>query len=560
MEEAHCVSLPRPGASDSRWDPLRKLIANTQSAHKPWLHWPATWQELRTSGDQKLLRDYLTSPDVQRERLEQVRRQFLLAAKEKDLTSEGAAVFLEGGTSDEWMLYSSDCNKAPFRQEAFFQYLIGVNEPDVLAALLLCSGELLLFIPRLSPDALRFMGPPRGPEFYGSRYSATDVIEIGEVKEIEGELKRRGVRTLHVLRGVNSDSGRPVHPPKALSSFSAFTIDDSSLYEILTNCRVHKTQLEVEHLAAACLCSSQGHCFVARHMRPKMVEGQGEALFKAYVGFAGGARHVAYDCICCAGVNASILHYGHAGRPNDATVADGDLLLYDMGGDFGGYATDITCTFPVNGTFTETQRAIYAAVLDAQKSVIESMRPGVRWTDMHRLAERLVFCRVHEVILASIWFAQKLGLVVGSLEECEAAGLGAVFMPHGLGHFLGMDTHDVGGFTSCFPPSTLPGLKYLRTTRVLQKGMFITVEPGCYFVDHLLSQAAANPFHAHLLDFKVIDKYRGIGGVRLEDDVLVTEDGVLNFTIVPRNVEDVEELVRLGVHSRAHPSSQLSAV
>ncbi|KAL8454923.1 hypothetical protein Emag_001289 [Eimeria magna] len=450
-----------------------------------------------------------------RDLLAQVRQQFFLTVEQRGLAVEGSVALLEGGTSEEWMLYSSDCNKAPFRQEAFFHYLIGVNEPDLFAALVLYSGEVLLFTPRVSPDALRFMGPPRDPDFYRNRYSVTDVIEVDRVEDVESELKRRGVRTLHVLRGVNSDSGRSIQPPKALSSLSSFNVDDSVLFEILTHCRVHKTPLEVEHLAAACLCSSQGHCYVARHMRPQMVEGQGEALFKAYVGFAGGARHVA------AGTNASILHYGHAGRPNDAIIAEGDLLLYDMGGDFGGYATDITCTFPVSGSFTEAQREIYLAVLDAQQSVLESMKPG------------------------------KLGVITGSLEESEAAGLGSVFMPHGLGHFLGMDTHDVGGFTPRFPPSNLPGLRYLRTTRTLQKGMCITVEPGCYFVDHLLKQAAKNPVQARLLDFRVIDKYRGLGGVRLEDDVVVTDEGVRNLTVVPRTVEDVEELVQLGLQSKA---------
>lgn len=164
------------------------------------------------------------------------------------------------------------------------------------------------------------------------------------------------------------------------------------------------------------------------------------------------------------------------------------------------------------------------------------MRPGVKWTDMHRLAERVLLKHL-----------KKLGLVVGSLEECEAANLGALFMPHGLGHFIGLDTHDVGGFTPSSPPSDLPGLRYLRTTRVLQKGMCITVEPGCYFVDHLLKQAAANPFQANLLNFTVIDKYKCVGGVRLEDDVLITEDGVQNLTVVPRTVEDVEELLQLGM-------------
>ncbi|CDI76039.1 prolidase, putative [Eimeria acervulina] len=369
---------------------LSQLLETTQQADRPWLAWPTTWKGLQESDDHLLLREYLTSPLIHKEKLEEVRRNFIEAVRAKGLAKEGVAAFLEGGTTDEWMLYSSDCNKAAFRQEAFFQHLIGINEPDIYAAYILASEELVLFTPKIPEDALRFMGPPKDNNFYVSRYAVTDVVEVKHLKEVEEELRRRGIHTLLVLKGVNSDSGRPVGPPKAISSFSFFSIDDQALYDILVDCRLRKTPREAEFLAAACLCSSQAHCFVARQVRCGMVEGQAEALFKAYVGFVGGARHVAYDCICCAGVNASILHYGHAGRPNDAAIGSSDLLLFDMGGDFNGYATDITFTYPSSGVFTGPQRAIYEAVLDAQLAVIERMRPGVEWTELHRLAERTI--------------------------------------------------------------------------------------------------------------------------------------------------------------------------
>ncbi|CDJ35957.1 prolidase, putative [Eimeria mitis] len=425
---------------------LGQLLERTWQAHRPWLEWPTSWEGLQESDDHLLLREYLTSPRVHKEKVEEVRRQFITAVRAKSLATEGVAAFLEGGTTDEWMLYSSDCNKAVFRQEAFFQYLVGINEPDIHAAYILASDEIVLFTPKIPEDALRFMGPPKDPSFYRSRYAVTDVIEVKELKEVEEELRRRGIHTLHVLKGVNSDSGRPVGPPKALRSFSSFAINDTALYDILVDCRLRK------------------------------------------------------------------------------------------GGDFNGYATDITFTYPSSGTFTEAQKAIYEAVLDAQLAVIERMRPGVQWTELHRLAERTILKHL-----------KALGLLVGSLEDCVAASIGSVFMPHGLGHFLGMDTHDVGGFTPSSPPSDLPGLRYLRTTRTLEEGMCITVEPGCYFVDNLLKQAASNPSQAHLLDFTVIDKYRSVGGVRLEDDVLVTKDGVRNLTVVPRSVDSVEELLRSGV-------------
>lgn len=132
------------------------------------------------------------------------------------------------------------------------------------------------------------------------------------------------------------------------------------------------------------------------------------------------------------------------------------------------------------------------------------------------------------------------GLVKGPLEDAMAANIGAVFMPHGLGHFLGIDTHDVGGYMGGAVRPALAGYARLRTTRELAEGMYITVEPGCYFIDVLLDEALADPARARFLDADALQPYRGTGGVRIEDDVLVTADGCENFTLAPRTIEQVE--------------------
>jgi Xaa-Pro dipeptidase len=132
------------------------------------------------------------------------------------------------------------------------------------------------------------------------------------------------------------------------------------------------------------------------------------------------------------------------------------------------------------------------------------------------------------------------GLVVGDLDEAMAANIGAVFMPHGLGHFLGIDTHDVGGYPGSSKRPELAGYARLRTTRTLEENMYITVEPGCYFIDVLLDEALADPARGKFLNAAAIQPYRGTGGVRIEDDVLVTATGCENFTLAPRTPEDVE--------------------
>lgn len=146
----------------------------------------------------------------------------------------------------------------------------------------------------------------------------------------------------------------------------------------------------------------------------------------------GGCRHAAYTCICACGPNSAVLHYGHAGAPNERHLEPSDMALLDMGCEYNCYASDITCSFPVCGTFTPDQTIIYEAVLDAQKQILAAMRPGVGWSDMHLL--------MHTVVLTHL---RDAGLLVGDVGEMMEVQLGAVFTPHGLGHLIGIDTHDV---------------------------------------------------------------------------------------------------------------------
>jgi len=209
-----------------------------------------------------------------------------------------------------------------------------------------------------------------------------------------------------------------------------------------------------------------------------------------------------------------------------------------MGAEYFGYGSDVTCTFPAGGVFDARQREVYEGVLNAQRVVIGMMKPGVAWTDCHKAAEGEVLKKLIE-----------LGLVVltngKSVEDLVEMRLGAVFMPHGLGHLIGVDTHDVGGYLEGRTPerSELPGLKSLRTARILEKDMTITVEPGCYFIKHLMDEALRydSPLKEYLNE-EIMKQYHGFGGVRLEDVVAVTEDGCDNYTICPRTIEEVEHV------------------
>ncbi|XP_011270716.1 hypothetical protein CAOG_09028, partial [Capsaspora owczarzaki ATCC 30864] len=221
-------------------------------------------------------------------------------------------------------------------------------------------------------------------------------------------------------------------------------------------------------------------------------------------------------------------------------IRENDMMLLDMGAEYHGYVSDITRSYPANGKFSPNQRFIYETVRQAQKAVMDAMRPGVKWTDMHLLAERTIL----EQLKAG-------GLLQGSVDEMIEACLGYVFMPHGLGHQMGLDTHDVGGYRDASERSERPGLRNLRTNRVLAEGMVLTVEPGVYFVEHLLKKAFADPAQSKFLVKSKLDEFRGFGGVRLEDDVLVTATGYENLTTVPVTIEEVEAIMAAGAKSRS---------
>lgn len=280
-------------------------------------------------------------------------------------------------------------------------------------------------------------------------------------------------------------------------------MDNEVLHPAISECRVFKTPLELDVMRYTNRISSAAHREVMKKIRPGMTEYQLESIFQHYCYYTGGARFMSYTCICAAGENGAVLHYGHAGAPNDTTVRNGDMCLFDMGCEYYCYASDITCSFPVSGVFTGDQKKIYNAVLKASRAVMAAVKPGVSWVDMHLLADET---QLSELI--------KCGLLQGDLSEMMKERLGAVFMPHGLGHFMGIDTHDVGGYQKDSPSRPKEaGLKSLRTARVLEAGMVITIEPGIYFIDALLDKALQDPKISKFLVPQEISRFRSFGGV-----------------------------------------------
>ncbi|XP_076245592.1 dipeptidase C [Calliopsis andreniformis] len=439
------------------------------------------------------------------------------------VSTTGSFIILQGGVE---IPFNDTDISWPFRQESFFQWCFGVEEPGCYGAIDLSTGSSILFVPRLPPEYAIWEGKLHTLEDFRERYRVDEVRYTDEIAEV---LKKKQASLLLTLSGRNSDSGLQAQEA-TFDGISQFKVDNQVLYPEICECRVIKSPEEIKVLEYVIKISSEAHKSVMQLVKPGLAEFQLEAAFMHYVYSQGGCRHVSYTCICGSGHNASILHYGHAGAPNNRVIEDGDMCLFDMGGNYCGYAADITCSFPANGKFTENQKMVYNAVLAARDAVMNAAKPNVTWTDMHLVANK--------TMLASL---KEGGLLVGDVDDMIKAGLNEVFQPHGLGHLMGLDVHDVGGYLEGHPErSQAPGLRKLRTARVLQAGMVLTIEPGCYFVDCLLDAALTNPDQSKFIVAEKLKKFRNWGGVRIEDDVLVTETGVRNLTDVPRTVEEIE--------------------
>lgn len=270
-----------------------------------------------------------------------------------------------------------------------------------------------------------------------------------------------------------------------------------------------------------------------QNVKPGMKEMQLESFFNFY-----GQQHyftgrvAPYLSICGCGPSAATLHY----HMNKGVLQDGHTMLTDQGHSFHHYVSDVTTSWPVNGKFTQKQRDIYELVLKASRAVFAALKPGADWVEMHRLAERVILTGLKE-----------LGLLTGDVEVMMEKRLGFLFMPHGLGHLIGLDTHDVGGYLPHTPErNKQPGLRNIRTARIIEENLILTIEPGCYFRDFLLDGDVPKEFYefdlSHLNREKIREYQKEIQGVRIEDVVLVTADGNENLSYdLPRSVEQIEK-------------------
>lgn len=419
-------------------------------------------------------------------------------------------IFLKGGSVAH--RYNTDY-EYPFRQESNFLYLTGVNEPD-MAALFDCqSGEYRLIIPKRDAQFAVWMGYVRSADEYAAKYGPDHVMFNDEVPDW---LKKRRPETVHCLPDAREDLRQLGLNP-----------DTGHLQDALAYCRVIKSEGEIECLRTSAAVANQAHLELMFTVLPGMYEYELKAVFDRHTTQSGNI-HDPYSGIFASGPGSAILHY----TGKDRMLQDGELFLVDAGTEYNGYASDITRTYPVNGSFTPLQSDLYDTVLEAQNTALNQIRPGKKMEDIHLAASRIIVTGLRDA-----------GLLNGDIDELMEKNIFALFFPHGLGHLMGLDTHDVGGYPKGTNKIDRPGLRFLRARRTMEPGMMLTIEPGLYFIPALLDPAFEDEkYSAHLNRKKITDLF-GFGGIRIEDNVLVREDGIENMTTVPKSRKEIEHVM-----------------
>jgi len=413
-------------------------------------------------------------------------------------------------------------NALPFRQDSNFLYFTGCDQPG--AAALLEDGRCTLFLPEPEPDDALWHGEVPSLEAHRAALGADAVLPARALAEhapagawvlAVGDEERNRLGT--------ALTGTPLRFGEAYG--------DDALVDAVIALRRVKSDVEIAQMRQAARHSDAAHEAVIRATRPGGTERALTALFEAVLAARGCVP--GYDTILSQ--RGEVLHNHH----HDGTLQAGRLLLLDGAGEVAsGYGVDITRTWPVRGRFSARQRAAYDAVLEAQRQAIAACRAGTRYREVHDIASRVI----------AAWLRDE-GLITCDPDTSVETGAHGVFFPHGVGHLLGMDVHDLEAFGDrpAYPPgrSRPPqfGTAYLRLDLPLKPGWVVTIEPGFYVVPAILADTGLRERLAGLVDFEAAEGWIGFGGIRIEDDVLVTEGDPDVLTAVEKRPEALEAMI-----------------
>jgi Xaa-Pro aminopeptidase len=441
----------------------------------------------------------------------------------------GSGVILLLGNEDSSMNYRD--NIYPFRQDSSFLYFFGLNQPKLAAIIDIDENEEIIFGDELTIDDVVWTG------------SQTSIAEqAGLVGVSITQPQNKLFQYIDKVRGQHRDIHflppyRPENQIK-LQSLLEIPLDNipehfsKTLVKAVVQQRSIKTEEELDEMEKAVNTTLKMHLTAMYMAKAGMRESDLAGMVQGVA--VGGGGMLSYPVILT--VNGQTLHNHH--YHND--LKSGQLVLGDFGAETSRcYAGDITRTFPVDKKFTNRQKEIYNIVLKAETDCIKALKPGVAYRDVHLKAARIITDGLKD-----------LGLMKGDTEEAVAAGAHALFFPHGLGHMIGLDVHDMEdlgedmvGYNDKIQRNSQFGLKYLRLGKELEAGNVLTVEPGIYFIPELIDRWRVENKFTDFLNYEKIENYKDFSGIRIEDDVVITENGhqILGDPI-PKTIEEIETI------------------
>lgn len=449
-------------------------------------------------------------------------------ARLKELVGDGLIVLF--GNNESPNNYASN-GYYPFRQDSSFLYYIGANRDGLAAVIDVDGNSETLYGDDIDIEDIVWYGSVDSVADMAAQSGIAHSAPMAKLKEALDAARAKG-RRIHFVPPYRHDIQIQImdllgiHPSKQKEAASM------PLIQAIVKMRSAKSDLEIAEIEDACAVGYKMHTTAMRLTRPgvteKFVGGQVDGMAHSY------GLQVSFPTIFSQ--HGEIMH----GNPSMAVLEAGRLALCDAGAEnMNCYCSDNTRTYPVSGRFTQKQLEIYSIVEECHDLVLELARPGVKYMDVHfdicrRMTDRL----------------KELGLMRGDTEEAVRAGAHAMFLPHGLGHMMGMDVHDMdslGQVNVGFDSETRPNLEQfgtncLRMGRRLEKGFVVTDEPGIYFIPALIDNWRATGHCAEFLNFDLLEKYKDFGGIRIEDDVLITDDGCrfLGKDRIPYHPADVE--------------------
>lgn len=448
----------------------------------------------------------------------------------KELVGNGLVIIL--GNNDSPANYPNNCYT--FRQDSSFLYFFGAKRDGLAGAIDIDNDKEYFLGNDIDIDDIVWYGSVESIRDMADMVGVAQTAPFNKLTELVAQAKQTGQK-IHFLPPYRHDHMILLEELLGIKPSQQKEASSMELIKAVVTLRSTKSDEEIKEIERACSIGFKMHTTAMKLAQPGVTEHFIGGTIDGIANALG--DKVSFSSIVT--MHGEILH----GAPKMNYLEAGRLLLVDAGAEtINNYCSDHTRTTPVSGKFTHRQRDIYTIVEQAHDLALKKAKPGVLWYDVHMDVCRLITNGLKD-----------LGLMKGDTEEAVASGAHALFLPHGLGHMMGMDVHDMEnlgqtnvGYDEEIQPSTQFGTASLRMGRRLQKGFVVTDEPGIYFIPDLIDNWKANNINSDFLNFDVIEKYKDFSGIRIEDDVLVTENGVrfLGKDIIPYHADDVEKYVQ----------------